>query len=923
MNRIKDILFITILVCCCLTITSYAQTWGKIVGYVKDGQTGTMLPGANVLIQGSTIGAATDVNGYYTILHVSPGVYTVVTSYLGYQKVLMKNVEVLTDLTTTVNFNLQPKTLLGEEVVIIAEKPLVRKDLTSSEARIQADEIEKMPVRDIGDILDMQAGVVRDANNNVHIRGGRSSEVAYMVNGINITDDYYRSQALTLENESIQELQVISGTFNAEYGNAMSGVINIVTKTGGDRMAGKIEAWMGDYLSNRSDLFWNIDDLNPLAEYNFQGTLSGPVVSNKINYFVTGRKTKNEGWLYGPNAYQPQGRSQIINGETVIVYGDSSPVAINPMERLSGQGVLEWKILPPLTLKIDILASSYERSWYTHEYRLNPRGQRNSSGYGTALIAKIRHILNKRTFYETIFSYKKNAEKSRLYDNPYDSRYVHPDSLTAGSFQFYKAGTDLFRSYRATRSLIGKFDFTSQINCRHQFKTGVEIKKDGVDFENLTLVPAKDENGLQIEPFQPYIEDIYSTNHILFTRKPESFAIYAQDKIEYEDVIINIGLRYDYFNSNGRIPADSKDPNIYNPQKLKHIYKDLNNSGVIEIDEQVKENKYSLEERSAFWYQKASPKFQLSPRFGIAYPITDKGVIHFSYGIFYQIPEYSQLYENDEMKMTEGQGIWGPFSNPDLNPQRTTMYELGLKQQIMDNVRIDVTGYYRDIRDWVSTSAQIPTYVTGVSYTKKINRDYANVKGVTFSMTRRLANHFAFDLDYTYQIVQGTNSSPEDEYDALNSGAEPKKQLAPLDWDQRNSLNFNLLVGDADLGCNLITRYYSGQPYTPEITAGTLVGQNVIAGLATNLRRKPNRFTVDVNLFKTILLGKFRCGFFLRVYNLFDAKNPTTVFEDSGRPDHTIYQQQENEADPSWFIRPDFYAEPRSLQLGLKLSFLQ
>ncbi len=894
--------------------SSFAQTSGKVAGVVKDGQTGEALPGANVMIEGSTLGAATDTKGYYMILRVPPGNHTMIVSYLGYQKVLVKNVEVLTDLTTTINFDLHAEILEGKEIIIVAERPLVRKDLTSSEARVSADRIEKMPVQELGSLLDLQAGITRGPDGQLHIRGGRSSEVAYMVNGISITDDFNRRQALTVENESIQELQVISGTFNAEYGNAMSGVINIVTKTGGNDFAGKLEAWTGDYLSNRTDLFWNIDDLDPVAEKNLQGTISGPLIKDRAAFFLTGRRYENEGWLYGPNAYRPQGRAE---------RGDSSAVALNREERWSGQGVLKWKILNPLTLKIDFLGSAYNSHAYNHVYRLNPNGMRGFRGYGATVIANLTHALSSRTFYETTISYKVNEDKSRLYDDPFDSRYIHPDSLTSGTYQFFKVGTDLFRSFRSTKSIIGKLDLTSQITPRHQLKTGVEVQKDRIDFENLTLVPARDVNGQQFEPFQPFIESTSTPNHSLFRREPDKFAAYIQDKIEYQNVVINIGLRFDYFRSNGRIPADPEDPNIYLPLKPRHIYKDLNSDGVIGIAEQAEENKYSLEERKSFWYKDATAKTQLSPRFGIAYPITDKGVIHFSYGIFQQIPEYSQLFNGDELKLTAGQGIQGPFGNPDLNPQRTTTYELGLKQQISDNIGIDLTGYYRDIRDWISTSPPIPTHSAGVTYSKGINRDFANARGITLIITRRLANRFAFDVDYTYQIVQGTNSSPQDEYLALTAGAEPRKKLSPLNWDQRHAFNLNFYIGQKNWGGSMIARFNSGQPYTPEILSGTLTGQNILSGLATNTRRKPNRLTVDLNAFRNFTLRHLNFELFLRVYNLVDTKNPLTIWADSGKPDYTGNQNTDaaTEADPSWFLRPDFYSEPRRVQVGTKFSF--
>jgi outer membrane receptor for ferrienterochelin and colicin len=899
---------------------SMAQSSGKIAGRVQDGKTGEALIGAMVLVEGSSLGATTDENGYYVIMRVPPGVHNVRANYIGYQTVAVKDVEISTDLTTQVHFRLQVEALAGQEVVIVAEKPLVRKDLTSSEFRIQTERIEKMPVQDMGDILDLQAGITRATDGGIHIRGGRSSEIAYMVNGISITDDYSRSQALVVENESIQELQVVSGTFNAEYGNAMSGVINIVTKTGGNDFFGKVEAWTGDYLSSRTGLFWNIDDVDPLAETILQGSFSGPIVKDRLTFFMTGRRYRNEGWLYGPDAYSPQGRMRTVDGALVSVQGDSSPVAMNTRNRWSAQGALQWKIMNPLTLKVDFLGSSYDGRWYNHLYRLNPGGLRGTTGYGATVIANLTHVLGRNTFYEIIFSDKRNEDRSRLYDDSMDPRYTHPDSLTAGSYQFYKAGTDLYRSYRSTRSAIGKLDLTSQITRRHQIKTGIEVQKDRIDFETLTLIPATDANGQQLQPFQPYVPSISTPNHSLYVRKPDKFAAYVQDKIEYDNVVINIGLRFDYFLSNGLMPADPQDPNIYNPLGLSHLYRDVNGDGVIGIDEQTERNAYSLEERKSFWYRKAGAKTQFSPRFGIAYPITDRGVIHFSYGIFQQIPEYSQLFDGDEIKLTEGQGIAGPFGNPDLDPQITTMYELGLKQQLSDNLGIDVTGYYRDIRDWISTSASIPTYSAGVTYSRKINRDFANVKGITFTLTRRQTRLVGFDLDYTYQVVQGTNSSPEDEYYALNSGAEPKKQLSPLDWDQRHALNASVSLGRAGWGCSMITRFNSGQPYTPQIVAGTLTGQNVLSGLATNGRRKPNRWTVDFNAFKQFRFLHTAVELNLRIYNLLDAENPLTIWTDSGKPDYTVYQKQALEADPTWFIRPDYYSEPRRVQIGAKVT---
>ena len=289
---------------------SSAQNTGKISGTITDASTGEPLIGANIILEGTTYGAASDMNGAYVVIKVPSGRYNIVATSLGYQRSVVKSVQILNDLTTTINIQLvQSAIALKDEVVIIAETPMIKKDLTATEARVTSEEIQNLPVQSLEQLVTQQAGVSKDADGGIHIRGGRSTEISYLVNGISMTDDYSRSQALTVETESIQELQVISGTFNAEYGNAMSGVVNVVTKTGGSKFQSSLEAWTGDYISNRSDIFLGIKETNPTAIYNLQGTLSGPIITDKASFFLSARRSYNDGYLYGINAYSPQGRN--------------------------------------------------------------------------------------------------------------------------------------------------------------------------------------------------------------------------------------------------------------------------------------------------------------------------------------------------------------------------------------------------------------------------------------------------------------------------------------------------------------------------------------------------------------------------------------------------------------------------------------
>jgi outer membrane receptor protein involved in Fe transport len=558
-----------------------------------------------------------------------------------------------------------------------------------------------------------------------------------------------------------------------------------------------------------------------------------------------------------------------------------------------------------------------------HFYRLNPRGGRGDEEKGATILANLTHALGARTFYEIRAAYKFNELVSNLFDDPFDPRYIDPQVylrpviLEIGANQFSKAGTDLARFERSTTSWIGKLDLTSQITDRHQVKTGVEVQFDKVFLEDLTLVPERDATG----KFRVKIEDPSTPTHELITRRPFTFAAYLQDKIEYESLIINVGLRFDSFNPKGKVPVDPEDPNVFNPFKLKHIFKDTNGDGVISLSEQNDANRYTLQERESFWYRDTEVKYQLSPRLGVAYPITDRGVIHFSYGIFQQIPDYEQLYRKDQLKVTDATGTQGPFGNPDLDPQRTTMYELGLQQQLTEDLGIDITGFYRDIRDWVSTGAPTPTARADVKYVRKINRDFANVRGITLAANKRLSHKFSFNVDYTFQLVEGTNSTTEEEYFSQVKADEPTRQLTPLNWDQRHTFNATLFVGANDWGISLIERFNSGQPYTPSLVTGTRVGRNIISGLEENSRRKPTRLTVDLTAFKNLNIGVFELQLFARAFNIFDIRNPVNVFGDSGEADFTFQEQQAVQADPTWFVRPDFFSAPREVQLGARISF--
>ncbi len=268
---------------------AFAGTTGKIAGKVTDKETGEPMPGANVVVVGTTLGAATDINGEYFILNVPPGSYDVRASVIGYTQMVEKGVRVNADLTVKVNFALPSETLqLGEVVEVVAERPLIQKDVTASSKISSEEQIQALPVTTFQDAVSLSAGT-QGSGNNLHIRGSRAGEVAYLVDGLSIEDPQNRSIGLNVGRSALSELQIISGGFNAEYGNAQAGVILLNTQEGRQKFSGRF-FYQTDHFgdSGLGDSFANFDW--------YEGSISGsepitthflPKIGVKIPGYVT------------------------------------------------------------------------------------------------------------------------------------------------------------------------------------------------------------------------------------------------------------------------------------------------------------------------------------------------------------------------------------------------------------------------------------------------------------------------------------------------------------------------------------------------------------------------------------------------------------------------------------------------------------
>jgi len=216
-----------------LSSEGVAQTTGKISGKIVDGKSGEPLVAVNVVIVGTNLGAVTDMAGEYYILNIPTGTYRLRATLIGYEPVVMQSLVVSVNRTTVADFRLSERAVEGQEVVVTAPLIEQKKDQTSSIRNVTSEQIQALPVENIDQVVALQAGVVRG-----HFRGGRADEVAYLLNGIKVQGVYDLGRTVNVENDAISEVEVITGTFNAEYGNAMSGVVNNVTKDGGNEFRG-------------------------------------------------------------------------------------------------------------------------------------------------------------------------------------------------------------------------------------------------------------------------------------------------------------------------------------------------------------------------------------------------------------------------------------------------------------------------------------------------------------------------------------------------------------------------------------------------------------------------------------------------------------------------------------------------------------
>ncbi len=883
MKKLIAVLFFTVFI--------YGSN-GKLVGTVVQKSDNSPAVGVNIILVDTYLGAASDEQGKFVVLNIPPGTYSVRADAIGFAPVIIKNIRITTSQTTEINIGLDESVVEGQEVTVLAERPLVQKDLTASQRVTTAKEIEDMPVETFLGVLTTHAGVNQSASGALHVRGGRSNEVGYYIGGVSVSNPFFtNSLAVGLSNKALEEMKLVSGAFNAEYGNAMSGVVNVKVKDGGKNYDGSFSYYTGDYNSNEDDIFPNISNQSLTANRTMDAFMSGPVIpslGDKLTFNISARTNQSDGYLYGIREHNPSDFAYFPpSGNWYIqMSGDSSYVPMNPSESNNFLSKFTLRLSPRIKISAQSIMSKSQSKSYSHIYKYNPDGI--STGYtaNNNHSLQINHSLSAKSFYEGNIFISDTDYKNYLYADTLDARYVNTDYIntepTSATFLF--GGTQMGHTYRQSKSVGGKFDFTSQISSNHEIKTGFSFRNDNLVERNLQVLYDQnyDEPTVLKENNSPY--------HIFYDKDAVQYSAYIQDKMEYSSMIMNVGVRYDAF-----IPNDSTIANLLYPE---------------------------AEEKEA------KTKTMISPRVGVSLPITDKGIFHFSYGHFYQMPTLRNLYRESYF----GAGLSPTVGNPDLKPEKTVLYEFGFQQQFGKIIGMDINLFYKDIRELLALQSiryNSPNYGPS-NYSIYLNKDYGSARGLTLSLTKRYdpVSRTSLWVDYTYQKSEGNSVNSGAFYFSALSGIEEEKLIVPLSWDQSHLLNTTLIVGDpSKTTLGLIGKISTGWPYTPSIPNANFVPK-------PNSGRKPIQKNVDAKLETRVSVRGYRVGLFIRVYNLFDLRNERYVFDDTGTAKYTYEYRSNQESEQlienygmpglhtweDYVTRPNYYSSPRSFKLGLSLD---
>ena len=946
-----------------------ASTGGKIAGVIKDAATGDGLPHANIVVADTKLGATADEKGRFFILNVPAGTYTLKATYIGYADYTVEDVRVSADLTTNIAVELTSSDIQVEEVVIRAERPIIDKNATNAVRIVDAEDLEILPLRGVGQVLALQTGVVDDEG-TLHIRGSRGDEIGYYVEGASVRNVVTGGSAVGLIVEALEEIQLQAGGFNAEYGGANAGIILQELRTGGS-------AWDFEIVSESDNFTSDYEQRFGTYSYGYSNqviTAGGPVAGNqKIRAFLAGQRSSLGSWptywsgftfedledtgLRGGRRHwgeDEEGNPVPDQIEQLEIKPGNIPHTSSAANIFNGTLLLDYY---PVQLRLTNLYSdgSAESNYAPIRNAFNTRRLVESESSSNLINAKLTHLLDKSMFYELNVSlYKQDATS---YDPLFEDRWwVYNDSVAVQSalegtgeytpytqqgsgprpydlagFPFNRPGSRT-TSYGTTSDgywgLAGSwtkqtdvhqiragFDYQNWTSRRYSIslrsiRSGIantypeldavydryyndEINEDQILDELIAKAESLDDGQGSKQDLIRLLRSTSASDFFGFDefgretdsegleapRHPTVAAAFIQDKVEYNDLIINAGLRLDYFDADSWRFKDPAAP-VRDPEN------------------------YTIDLASM---EKTATYTDISPRLGMSFPVSDVTVFHVQYGRFSQMPAMRSMFAGGARLALElgGQNYIRYPTAFDIEPMRTTQYEIGFERQFTEFASFDITGFYRDVKGQMQLRKQqlSASAVDAGSYVYLQNGDFATTKGIEFQFKLRRVNNLRTELNYTLSDARGTGSLTGSAISGVENETNLPTIISPLDFNEthRGSIYLDYRYPDNDpnpilrsLGANLLMSFTSGHNFT--LVTGS-IGQRgpENAGVLDSFdprSRKPlesiNRsttpwtFETNLRIDKGFSLFGLNAKVYSYVINLFNRKNVLNVYNRTG-----------------------------------------
>jgi len=786
---------------------------GNIKGYISSANNQIKLQGANIVLLSTNLGSVSDSSGIYIIPNILPGTYSIRANYIGYKQTTIKNIIIYTGQTTVINFILEEEVLESNEITIIAERKMINPEISVSSINLDAKDIENIPIASIEEAITLQAGI----EPNMTIRGGNINSTSFVLDGINIREGRTNGPITGLSFTSVEQIQIQRSGFDASFGNVRSGLVQVITKDPPK------DHFTGDILLRNSP--WQ--QLNFSGDWNeiyntgndFDVSIGGPISQNlgNLRFLLSYR---NNVLPYIEKSGNTSRKDETFQIKFISNIKTDSKLTIN------GFYISQKGISDSISMVTPAGIPSYTWGFENDFFKTEGLFKKSSIGVSDInhrmISGKLSQTLNPSLFYEINL----NFIRSNYLLGPESNNFIKDRDTSNVSVY------------------SGKFDITKQWSSNSQLKAGIKYIYHNYNISS-EYNDAADTRVMAIGSISNLVfgENIdFESPYKLYENwkaSPQQIAAYLQGKFSFNQMIMNLGARIDYFSAGGK-------NNIFN--EFDQFFTQQNNE--------------DREDRSIT--VKAKKQIELSPRIGISFPITEQTKFYFNYGHFRQMPQAQYLYQMQEKSFIIDRSSISAMGNTNLPMQRTIAYEIGFEKMFTTDYLFQFSGYSRSIDNQISFKSFVSE---DMIYTLAVPNNYNDVRGFEFTLSKIKGRILRGFFNYTHMdfssgnfgitgIIQ--NPIDENEYTNITQDHYQTKSIAQpyaranIELHVPNKSQFDIL---SSLHIDLLAQWRAGKVFTwsgpiiDEIDDKNGIQYTPHPTIKNNMRTK-DFYTLDLRLSK-------------------------------------------------------------------------